>query len=552
MSTWERPEATAQQVADAVTKAIAEVQARRAQRSPDTKSFARDFRHFPLDSPWFHIIWYDALDDPSLTRIYLTAPREHAKTSAVLTWALRLLADHHHIRIGIISGSDPLAMKFLNELKHELATNERLRDVYNGGASFVGDKWTEHELTLADARSSDACGDGTCAHHPLQGKDVSVFAVGRGGQVSSRHCDVLIVDDVESKDSTDSDTVRADTREWWAREVIPVVSKGGKIVVLGTRKHFDDLYAYLIKDPTWVKLDAAKSVWREPDAIDDGTPIWAEMWDRATLRLRKRQLDEVDVLAWPQEYLNAPRPSENQMLDPNSWPRRAPKPGLTVFQYWDLAISEKETADYTVGFTIGVDEHNNVDILEQRRGHWDFNRQMAEIQQMGEFWQRMEYVTLATIGIEDVAYQAAAVQEALRRTMLPIVPESRNKVPGAKKNTYPDKVTRARLLEARARAGKVFRPAVDPPWWANFVAEAVVFPDGSHDDQIDALGGAVRLAGFEASTIGWAYGVWTCVKCGHMFLHEAKRPCPKCGTLAPEVFENPEGDVMGFMAGTAA
>jgi hypothetical protein len=30
--------------------------------------------------------------------------------------------------------------------------------------------------------------------------------------------------------------------------------------------------------------------------------------------------------------------------------------------------------------------------------------------------------TLAMIGIEQVSYQAAAVQEALRRTMLPIVP----------------------------------------------------------------------------------------------------------------------------------
>jgi phage terminase large subunit-like protein len=135
-------------------------------------------------------------------------------------------------------------------------------------------------------------------------------------------------------------------------------------------------------------------------------------------------MDQLDLLAWPQEYLNEPRPSETQMFHPDKWPqyegdphRLALQQNLTALQFWDLAISEKTTADYTVGWTIGVSEDNDIFILERRRGHFDFNRTLNEIADMGKAWPGV-----AQIGIEQVAYQAAAVQEALRRSMLPIVP----------------------------------------------------------------------------------------------------------------------------------
>jgi predicted phage terminase large subunit-like protein len=504
-------------------------------RPGSTQEFAEKFRGFRIKTtPWFHVLWYAAFDDPTISRLYVQGPREHAKTSCALTYALRALCENHHLRVGIISGSDPLAMKFLNELKHEFEANEEIRATYNGGADWKGDKWTDHELVLSDARDGP---DG------IAGKDVSVFSMGRGSQISSRHCDLLIIDDVESAESVKSDLVRQSTREWWAREVAPVLSPGGKMIVVGTRKHFDDLYSYLISgglgqtDVTWTILDQAKSVYTE-----SGEPIWPEMWSAPALEARKAELDATDLLAWPQEYLNEPRAASTQMFYPEKWPvyQRAPW-GLSILQFWDLAISEKTTADYTVGFCIGVDESNGVYLLEQRRGHWDFNKTLYEIADMGNRWSSAAASgTLVAIGIEKVAYQAAAIQEAMRRTMLPIVPVEPDK----------DKVTRARLLEARAAAGKVYRPA-EATWWLPFAAEALYFPDGAHDDQIDSLAGAVRLAGWQADSIGWQYGVWKCKKDGHMFVWSPGRACPKCGTKAPEAFDDPELTGMGAM-GTVA
>lgn len=481
--------------------------ARKRERPQTTVEFAERFRRFRLPTPWFHRAWYAAYDDPKVDRVYIQGPREHAKTSTVLTYVVRRLVEDPRIRVGIVSGSDPLAMKFLNEVKHELEANEDLIRVYGG--PFVGPKWTEHELVTAQARKVG-----------LPGKDVSLFAVGRGGQVSSRHCDVLIVDDVESADAVKSPTVRQNTREWWSREVIPVLSPGGKLIVTGTRKHFDDLYSYLIRDPRWAVIDLAKAVYDEA-----GNPIWPEMWSAESLMARRAELDAQDILAWPQEYLNAPRPSESQMFWPDDWPTYTKLPhGLTILQFWDLAISERTSADFTVGWTIGVNDANDVYIIERRRGHWNFNQTLAEIEAMGN-----AYPDVNLIGIEQVAYQAAAVQEALRRTMLPIVPVVPDK----------DKVTRARLLEARAVAKKVYRPE-DVRWWSDFAQEAAFFPAGAHDDQIDALAGAIRLAGDGSNLVAWAMGVWECPGCKHMFSWAANRPCPKCGQPAAEVYENPE------------
>jgi predicted phage terminase large subunit-like protein len=490
----------------------------------DTREFAEQVRHFAVrETPWFHRIWYEAYDDPAITRLYVQGPREHAKTTTVLTYAIRRLAENHHLRVGIISGSDPLATKFLGEIKHELESNEKLRQIYNEGKPWIGATWTAQELVLADAR------EGTGG---IAGKDVSVFSVGRGAQISSRHCDLLIVDDVESAESVRSDLVRETTRQWWAREVAPVLSPGGKMIVVGTRKHFDDLYSYLIAgglgdDAPWTILDAAKSVY-----LPSGEPIWPAKWDGPSLARRKAELDQTDLLAWPQEYLNEPRSSDTQMFHPDKWPiYKEPPWGLTIVQFWDLAISEKTTADWTVGVTIGVDDQNACYLLEIRRGRWDFNSTLSQIGDMGHVWSRATASgTLAAIGIEDVAYQAAAIQEALRRTMLPIRPVRPDR----------DKVTRARLLEARATAGKILRPE-KAAWWPDLAREALYFPAGAHDDQIDALAGAVRLAGWQADSIQWQYNVVTCRNCAHMFMWEPDRRCPKCGTKAAHEYPNPEG-----------
>jgi predicted phage terminase large subunit-like protein len=55
------------------------------------------------------------------------------------------------------------------------------------------------------------------------------------------------------------------------------------------------------------------------------------------------------------------------------------------------------------------------------------------------------------------------------------------------------KPTRAKPVSAQAEAGHV--SLVNAPWNAAFLSEAEYFPDGSHDDQIDAVSGAFAALG---------------------------------------------------------
>jgi hypothetical protein len=72
-------------------------------------------------------------------------------------------------------------------------------------------------------------------------------------------------------------------------------------------------------------------------------------------------------------------------------------------------------------------------------------------------------------------FQSAFVRELLNRTHLPVVPVHPDR----------DKVTRARPLAARYEAGKVFHLR-SAPGLADYEDELIAFPNGAHDDQVDA------------------------------------------------------------------
>ena len=135
----------------------------------------------------------------------------------------------------------------------------------------------------------------------------------------------------------------------------------------------------------------------------------------------------------------------------------------------DLAISTKTDADYTSAVVLTRDDAGVVHVVDAVRIRAPFDGVLRFVQDMAAKHQP------ASIGIEQVQYQAAVVQELLRRTKLPVRGLRPDK----------DKVTRFGALEARYEQGLVSH-APDLPAW--FVDEILSFPIGSHDDAVDAMG----------------------------------------------------------------
>lgn len=141
--------------------------------------------------------------------------------------------------------------------------------------------------------------------------------------------------------------------------------------------------------------------------------------------------------------------------------------GLALFAGVDLAISQKEGADYTAVAILGQSADGVIYIVDVCRERLNFNGALSFIQSLCERWQVKEVL------IEQTQYQAAAVQELLRRTTL--------NVRGVRPDK--DKVTRFQSLQARYEQGFVVHSRDLPP---AFEKELLAFPNGEHDDMVDA------------------------------------------------------------------
>ena len=141
---------------------------------------------------------------------------------------------------------------------------------------------------------------------------------------------------------------------------------------------------------------------------------------------------------------------------------------LTITIGVDLALSVKETADYTAAVVMGREKAGMLWVLDVQRIRAPFHQVMQFIQQMAEKWRP------SLVSIEEIQFQSAVIQELLRTTSLP--------VRGVKPDR--DKLTRFQPLQARYEQRLVYH-AVGLP--GCFEDEMLSFPVGAHDDMVDAL-----------------------------------------------------------------
>lgn len=135
----------------------------------------------------------------------------------------------------------------------------------------------------------------------------------------------------------------------------------------------------------------------------------------------------------------------------------------------DLAISEREGADFTCIAVLSRDEAGIVYIREIERFRAGMFEVMQRIRASAARWKPR------LIAIEQVQYQAAVVQELQRTTNLP--------VRGIRPDR--DKVSRFMPILTRYEQFRVRHdPSGVPPWFRD---EVLAFPAGEHDDGVDAV-----------------------------------------------------------------
>lgn len=206
---------------------------------------------------------FSALDDPTINRLVITAPRGFGKTSIInLAYPAKKVLFREKRFIVPISNSATQAMMQSENLKRELTTNNIIKAFFGPVRSsiptdaFSKDMWVTEGGTL-------------------------VFPRGTGQQVrgilhGNYRPDLIIGDDLEDAEGVRSEDQRKKLKEWWFADVMGSFSrsmKNWKAVVIGTLLHEDSLLANLTDDPNWFHLnidicdDNYKSLW--PDFMSD-------------------------------------------------------------------------------------------------------------------------------------------------------------------------------------------------------------------------------------------------------------------------------------------
>lgn len=294
------------------------------------------------------------------------------------------------------------------------------------------------------------------------------YAVGAGGAVTGRGADLLLIDDpLKNREEADSRLMRDKLWDWYASTAYTRLMPGGAVVLIQTRWHEDDLAGRLLNGNEKWEVVNLPAIAEAGDALGrrEGAPLWPARYDEAALARIRNTIGEREFIAL---YQQRPAPLEGALFR-RDWIERgkSPRSGTQVAMGVDLALSTKTSADYTAIVVMARDEFGKLYVLDAVRERVDFPGALRLIRLMADKWNPK------AIAIEQVAYQAVVVQELLRQTTLPIKGVTPDK----------DKVTRAQPLALRYEQGLVFHEQL-PSW---FEDELLAFPQGLHDDSVDAL-----------------------------------------------------------------
>lgn len=217
--------------------------------------------------------------------------------------------------------------------------------------------------------------------------------------------------------------------------------------------------------------------WTDPRR-EEGDLMFPERFPREVVERDKKALGEY---AWAGQMQQAPSPMGGGIFKTEWW-RVLDAPPIVKWRaiYADTAQKTKEQNDYSVFQCWGQTLDGQIVMLDMVRGKWE----APELETMARaFWQKHKAVqnagALRAFYVEDKVSGTGLIQK-LKREGIPILGITRTV----------DKVTRAMDAAPYVQSGNVLLMR-NLEHLSDFLSEASVFPNGTHDDMIDAAMSAI-------------------------------------------------------------
>ncbi len=317
-----------------------------------------------------------------------------------------------------------------------------------------------------------------------------LHAAGVGGPITGKGARIAIIDDpVKNAEEADSETMREKIWEWYTSTLYTRLTPDGRIVVVMTRWHEDDLVGRLLKKEAdeikegvhkgerWTVINFP-ALAEKDDYLHrpEGEPLWPEQgFDKE--RMEQIRTD-VGSRVFNALYQQRPTAAEGAMIKRDWWRYYTSDPERMKFdeiiQSWDCTFKDSDGSDYVVGQVWGRRDADRY-LLDQVRARMDINQTMDAIRNMSAKWPKARLKL-----IEEKANGAAIIQMLNKKIggLVPIVPKD-------------SKISRVSTIVPDIEAHNVYLPE-GKPWVQDFIEECAAFPKGAHDDMVDAMSQALN------------------------------------------------------------
>jgi predicted phage terminase large subunit-like protein len=430
--------------------------------------------------------------------LFVALPPQEGKSQECSRYTPEWLLDHDPaLRIGVVSYEQDMALRWGRDIKQDIALHP----------------CTSTEL---HGECSEACG---CLHISIR-KDSSaagrwetpagggVYCVGVGGPLTGRPIDVLVIDDpVKDRAAAESSRIRDSTWDWFESVALTRLAPGAKVILIMTRWHEDDLAGRIFSRPSPLR-------WRKiiiPAVAVSDDPLGRAPGEELTsVRQRKpgyfrHLMSTMSNYVFSGVYQQTPTAAEGNFFRRQTFRYWRALPDwqdgreridledrpVTLQDTWrfitmDFAASTRSSADFTVASCWAVTNMGDLVLLDRARQRVPDHKHFELAEPLISRW------GVTQVFVESGWWSKTFVSDA-RDHGIPVAPLLADT----------DKVTRAIPAAGRVHSGKVWFPAdtsgckcgecKEGVWLDEWCDELAVFPQGTHDDQVDTLAYAARV-----------------------------------------------------------
>lgn len=319
----------------------------------------------------------------------------------------------------------------------------------------------------------------TATEFELQNGIGGMLSRGIGSGVTGHGANLMIIDDpIKTQQEADSDATKNRIWNEWISSFSSRLAPDAKVILIMTRWAEDDLAGRLIDqgvNVTYVNLPLECDSKEDPLGREIGDALCPEIGkDNSWLHDFKRfMLSQEGSRTWNALYQGHPVSALGNILKREWWKyydtEHEPPEIIDWVMSVDAAFKDGEDNDF-VAIQVWGKNGPNMYLIDAVKKHLDMPETCREILRLRSMYPKCK-ITL----IEDKANGSAIIQ-VLRKQLHGVI--------GV--NPEGGKVSRVNAVSGAIESGNVYLPS-NKPFTEDFVNECAAFPNGAHDDQVDAM-----------------------------------------------------------------